>query len=407
MSLASSAIYGRCVRAMTTARLPTRTTAVIGAGPYGLSVAAYLHARGVPTQVFGEPMESWQSMPARMALKSVWSASSLADPEAAFSLDQYCRTTGANATEPIPLAFFIGYARWFQEHAVPDVDRVYVRCVQLQGNSFQLFLSDGRTFAAGRVVVAVGVRHFAFVPPFARDLPPHLATHSGEHVDLSRFRGCRVVVIGAGQSALESAAILSDEGAKVEVIARGSVHWINRALYHRGGPVSRLLYPPTDVGPPGLNWLCGAPMVMRTLPIGLRKRIETRAVRPAGAHWLRPRVVGKLPLTAFTEVLEAEPRGDGLRLRLSDGTTRDVDHLMLGTGYRPDVRELPFVDASLIEQVSQSDGFPVLNQWFESSVPGLHFVGGLAGRTFGPICRFVAGARVTAQQVARRAAGLN
>jgi NADPH-dependent 2,4-dienoyl-CoA reductase/sulfur reductase-like enzyme len=118
-------------------------------------------------------------------------------------------------------------------------------------------------------------------------------------------------------------------------------------------------------------------------------------------------VEGKIPLSAFTEVLEAEPRGDGLRLRMSDGTTRDVDHLLLGTGYRPDVRQIPFLDPALSQQVSQRDGYPVLNQWFESSVPRLHFVGGLAGRTFGPICRFVAGARVTARQVARRAAELN
>src|SRR5258708_27647500 len=104
---------------MTTAHKPATTTAVIGAGPYGLSVAAYLHARGAPTQVFGEPMESWVNMPAGMALKSVWSASSLADPEAAFSLDRYCPATGADATEPIPPALFIGYAHWLPEHAVP------------------------------------------------------------------------------------------------------------------------------------------------------------------------------------------------------------------------------------------------------------------------------------------------
>src|SRR5260370_7083605 len=129
---------------MTTAQKPATMTAVTGAGPYGLSVAAYLHARGAPTRVVGEPMGSWLNMPARMALKSVWSASSLADPEAAFSLDRYCPTTGADATEPIPLAFFIGYAQWFQEHAVPDVDRVYVRCVQLEDEGFRISLPAAR-----------------------------------------------------------------------------------------------------------------------------------------------------------------------------------------------------------------------------------------------------------------------
>jgi len=392
---------------MTAVQSPTKTTAVIGAGPYGLSVAAHLLARDVPTQVFGEPLESWQAMPARMELKSVWSASSLSDPDGAYSLDRFCRATGSTPTEPIPLAFFIRYAEWFQEHAVPKVERVTVDCVRLERGGFQLALSDGRRVGAARVVVAVGVRQFAFVPEFARGLPEQLASHSGEHVDFSRFRGCRVAVVGAGQSALESAAILNDEGAHVEVIARGPIHWINRTLYHRGGLMRTLLYPPTDVGPPGLNWLCGAPLFMRRLPVGVRTRIETRAVRPAGAGWLRPRVEGKVPLTAFTEVLEATPGAGGLRLRLSDGTSREVDHLLLGTGYRPDVGRLEFVDPSVGEKLHRRDGFPLLDEWFESSVPGLHFVGGLAGRTFGPICRFVAGAHISAQRVARRAAELN
>jgi cation diffusion facilitator CzcD-associated flavoprotein CzcO len=392
---------------MTPAHLSTKTTAVIGAGPYGLSVAAHLQARAVPTQVFGQPMESWHKMPARMKLKSVWSASSLAGPEGALSLDAFCDATGSVAEEPIPLAFFIRYAHWFQEMAVPEIDRVSVECLRAQGDGFHLALSDGRTLTAARVVVAVGVREFAFIPQFALGLPEHTVSHTGEHIDFSRFRDRRVAVIGAGQSALESAALLADEGADVEVIARGPILWINRALYHRGGPVRRLLYPPSDVGPPGLNWLCGAPMLMRQLPTAVRMQIERRAVRPAGAQWLRPRVEGKLPLTPFTEVVEAERNGGGLRLRLSDGSSREVDHLLMGTGYRPNAARIPFLDPSTSEMIYQRGGFPVLNQWFESSVPGLHFVGGLAGRTFGPICRFVAGARFTAQQVAQRAAELN
>src|SRR5204863_7712303 len=171
--------------------------------------------------------------------------------------------------------------------------------------------------------------------------PRHLASHSGDHVDLSVFRGCRVAVVGAGQSALESAAILCDEGAQVEVISRGPVHWISRTLYDHGGPVRHLLYPPTDVGPPVLNWLCGAPLLMSRLPAPLRQRIELRAVRPAGAQWLRPRVEGKIPITAFTKIVGVDVRGDGLRLGLSDGTTRNVDHRRLGTGSQRSLDQVP------------------------------------------------------------------
>jgi FAD-dependent urate hydroxylase len=392
---------------MTPASIRSQTVAVIGAGPYGLSVAAHLRARRVPTVVFGEPMESWQKMPARMSLKSVWSASSLADPDGAFSLDRYCQRTGNAATEPIPLAFFIEYARWFQEHAVPDVDRARVTRLALREQAFHLELSDGRELRAAKVVVAIGIRQSAYLPAFARDLPGHLVSHTGDHADLACFRDRRVAVVGAGQSALETAAILKEEGAEVEVIARGPVIWINRALYERGGSVRRILYPASDVGPPGLNWLCAAPLLMSRMPVKVRQMIEARAVRPAGAQWLRPRVEGKIPITAHTKVLRVVPSGQGLRMHLGDGTQRDIDFLMLGTGYRPNVRLIPFLDPGLLGQLSQRDGFPVLNHGFESSVLGLHFVGGLAGRTFGPICRFVAGARATAQQVGRRAAELN
>lgn len=400
MSAAGVRKYGKCCVSQAQ---PSSTTVVIGAGPYGLSVAAHLASVDASTVVFGEPLESWRMMPARMYLKSVWTASSLADPRGRFNLDAYARRVGMAPAEPIPLDFFLGYGTWFQQQAVPDVDRTRVECVTRWGPNFHLRLADGREMVAGRVVVAVGVRQFAHIPDFARHLPPKLASHTGDHVDLSRLRGRRVAVIGAGQSALESAAILSEEGAEVELIARGSVIWIKRALYHHG-LLGRLLYPPSDVGPPLLNWFCGAPLLMRRLPAAARHRIERRAVRPAGANWLRERFAGRVRCTTNTQVMSANRVGDAVRLFLSDDTVREVDHLMLGTGYRPDVTRLEIIGPEIGSSLLVAGGFPVLNRWFESSVPGLHFVGGLAGHTFGPICRFVAGARVAAQQVALRAA---
>jgi FAD-dependent urate hydroxylase len=383
---------------------PRQTTAVIGAGPYGLSVAAYLRRARIPSRVFGMPMEFWRNMPSEMHLKSVWSASSLADTDGAFSLDRYCEAKQLAPVEPIPLSFFIDYSQWFQQHAVGEVEPAYVTRLSRRERLFHLEISDGSEVSAGRVVVAIGISRFANLPAFSRGLPPQLASHTGANTDYARFRGCRVMVVGAGQSGLETAAFLLEAGAQVELITRGPVRWISRRFYGHGGLAQRLLYPPTDVGPPGLNWLCGAPLVMRKLPSGLRRRIGARAVRPAGAQWLRARVEGKIPTRPWTQIVGAEPGGAGLRLRLSDGTKRDVEHLFLGTGYRPDLAEVPFIDPTLRDQVRQRDGLPELDDSFESSVAGLHFVGGLAGWSFGPICRFVAGARAAARQVARRAA---
>jgi cation diffusion facilitator CzcD-associated flavoprotein CzcO len=383
----------------------TYQVAVIGAGPYGLSVAAYLPE--AETAVLGEPMGSWRAMPEGMYLKSVWTASSLADPARSYSLDAFAGERGISPREPIPLDFFIEYGEWFQRHAGPRVDPAQVRRLSLADRNFRLELSDGRELVAENVVVATGIRAFARVPELAKDLPPLLTSHTGDHRCLSRFRGCTVAVVGAGQSSLETAAILDQEGARVEIISRKPVLWIKRVLYGHGSPISRLLYPPTDVGPPGLNWLNAAPLLMKRLPDGVRGRIEVRSIRPAGAQWLRSRVEGRIPITEGVEIVAARPEGSGLRLTLSDGAVREVDHLIFGTGYRPDIGKVEFLDPTLRTRIAAIDGFPVLNEWFESSVAGLHFVGGLAGRTFGPICRFVAGAQIAARQVSRRIRDLN
>ena len=379
-------------------------TVVIGAGPYGLSVAAYLKARGIPTLIFGKPMEFWQNMPSGMYLKSIWSASSLFDPIGMYSLNRYLAATNTPRQEPIPLPLFLNYGHWFQQNAVPDVDPTYVQSLSRDGKYFHLDLVDGRTVKASRVVIASGISSFTHMPDFAQHLPPTLASHTQAHSDFTSFRGRNMIVVGGGQSGLESAALLHEVGAEVELITRGPVIWINRKLYYRTGPAKHIFYPPSDVGPPVLNWLIAFPLIFSRLPDKTRYLVNKRAVRPAGARWLRPRVEGHVRLTPNTQIVKATAQGSGVCIELSDGTTREVDYLFLGTGYQPNLDKLAFIDPILRQQVQQHNGYPIQNEWFESSVPHLYFVGTLAGHTFGPICRFVAGAKVPAQQIARHTA---
>jgi thioredoxin reductase len=382
----------------------TNTTVVVGAGPYGLGVAAHLRAQDIPTRVFGRPMEFWEEMPAALHLKSSWTASSLSDPSSRHSLDRYVAGIEAHPGEPIPLPFFLRYAGWFQRQHAPDVDPTCVRSLRWSGDQFQLTLADGRTVTAQRVVVAVGIHSFAHIPDFAVELPRSVCSHTQMHHDFAAFHDRRVAVVGSGQSALECAALLHEAGADVEVIARGRVIWINRKLYDSSGPAKRIFYPPTDVGPPGINWLVAFPLLMWHVPVGPRLAMHRRATRPAGAKWLRPRVEGRVRITPYAEIARVTCRGDGVRIQLGDGSVRDVDHLLLGTGYRPDLKKIDFLDPSLLPRIDQRNGFPILNRWFESSVPNLHFAGGVAGYSFGPLCNFIAGAKTAARQVARRAA---
>jgi cation diffusion facilitator CzcD-associated flavoprotein CzcO len=383
--------------------------AIIGAGPYGLAAAAHLSAKGVETRIHGEPMEFWQRhMPRGMFLRSGSSASNVDDPRGALGLDRFRALHNLPKTKPVPIADFVRYGQWFQQQAVPHVDRRRVAYLAKESRGFRLRLEDGEEFHARRVIVATGIGPFAHRPAHLAELPESLVSHSLEHSDLSRFAGKRVVVLGSGQSALESAALLHEAGADTEVVARArSIYSLPdspqeasfvRAARRVLSPIAR---PPLDImGPRFVVWLVAWPRVFRRSPRALQDFLTARAVRPAGASWLVPRLAA-VRISMGCTIVAATPTSSHLRLRLSDGSERLVDHLLLATGYRVDVSRYAFLAPTLRETVRTRDGYPELEVGFESSVPGLHFMGTPAANSFGPLCRFVAGTRYAAREVAR------
>jgi hypothetical protein len=376
---------------------------VVGAGPYGLSVASHLRQARIEARVFGEPMASWRRMPVGMLLRSNWPATNIAAPRGELSLDTYQEETGARFGVPVPLERFVEYGDWVQRRAVPDVDTRLVTTVARTRGGFTVELEDGDRVDAGRVVVACGIERFARRPAAFADLPGHLVSHSGEHTRLDRFCGRRVAVLGGGQSALESAALLAEAGADVEVFARRPIVWLRgHSVKKRLGRLGPVVYAPTDVGPLWYSRLVAVPAAFRRLPRPAQDRIARRSIRPAGAHWLVPRLAD-VPLHVPRSVEAAAPMGDELELRLDDGSVRRFDHLLLGTGYRVDIARYAFLSPELVASVRLVDGYPVLTAGLESSVPGLHFVGAPAAWSFGPIMRFVSGSWYAGEAVARRA----
>jgi FAD-dependent urate hydroxylase len=273
------------------------------------------------------------------------------------------------------------------------VDRRRVVGVDMTGRGFRLDLNDGDSVQVQRVIVATGISLFARRPTQFSGLPLTLVSHSSEHRNLKRFAGQRMVVIGAGQSALETAALLHEIGAaQVEILARQpKVRWLDqklRWLKSEANPIRPLLYPPTDVGPPGLNLIVATPELFKRLPRPLQEKIAYRSIRPAGTGWLVPRVRG-VRITTGVAVNSVRATGECLSLDLSDGSKRAVDHVMLATGYQVDVSRYEFLSSGLLKQLRLSDGYPVLNAGFESSLPGLHFVGDTCGaivRSALPLC---------------------
>jgi FAD-dependent urate hydroxylase len=381
--------------------------AIIGAGPYGLACAAHLRHKGIEPVVFGEPMGYWRKhMPKGMLLRSRRCASHIADPMRALTIDEYEKSTGTSLSEPIELDDYIQYADWFRQAAAPDVDRRRVQRIDRGSRSFTLTLEDGGQIGARRVVVAAGLEPFAHRPPPFGELPREVVSHTSDHEDLSGLSGKQVLVVGAGQSALESAALLHESGADVEIVARApGVVWLAPEIRPGiRGRMSRLLMPPTGVGGMGSGWIAAAPELFRRMSAQMRPQITRKCIAPKGSDWLRSRLA-EVPIAIGRAITEAAPDGTGVRVVLDDGTVRRPDHVMLGTGYRVDVTRYPFLPAELIDALDVMDGHPRLQPGFESTVPGLHFVGAPAMLSFGPVMRFVVGTWYAAPALARSILG--
>jgi FAD-dependent urate hydroxylase len=349
-------------------------------------------------------MSFWERhMPKGMLVRSAWSASSISDPQGHFSLDAYEAERPRPFSRPLPGEELSRYAHWFQERAVPDVDERLVATVEQAGNDFTLTMENGERLTAGRVVIATGLGNFPHRPAQFVQLGDELATHSMDVLEPARFAGQSIAIIGCGQSAVETAALLSEAGTEVELIARASaIRWLVRGERLRGiDPfLQRILYAPTDVGPAGVSRLVAMPNLFRRLPRELQDRLAYRSIRPAAKGWLVDRTAD-VKMTFSRQVSKSARDGDGVLLALDDGSQRRADHVILGTGYRVDLAKESIVGDSLRSRLRLYDGYPVLRRGFESSIPGLHFVGAYSAWSFGPIMRFVSGTKFTAREVAQ------
>ncbi len=379
--------------------------AVIGAGPHGLGATERLRAAGREVCVIGDPMSFWHTMPQGLWMRSRRNGSSIGEVTGPLSMEGYTEATQAVVERHLSLETFIEYGHWYQQRVAPDVIRRQVVHLERTDAGFQLTFNDGTHLRAGRVLVAAGIAEFSRRPAMLRGLPSELASHVADHGDYEPFRGKSVAIIGAGQSALESAALMHEGGVEVEVLARQpQVHYLHGdGLIDGLGRFAPLFYAPTDVGPIGISRLVATPEVFRRFPRPIFDVIAARAIRPAGASWLKPRLPD-VPITPGAVVKSAVPNQGKLDLELSDGTRRRVDHLLFATGYDVDIRRYPFLDKTLADQVRCADGYPVLKRGLESSVPRLHFLGAPAARSYGPVMRFVAGSWFSSKAVAKTVA---
>ena len=384
--------------------------AIVGAGPYGLSLAAHLKARNIDFRIFGKPLKTWRAhMPKDMLLKSEGFASNLDTPEDGGTLKAYCAARGiayADQGLPVSLDLFNDYARWFQTRYVRSLEEKNVVSLAQSPNGFMLELEDGERFEARQVVNAVGITWFAHMPSTLKGLPDWAASHSSAHRDVSQFKDREVIVLGAGASAIDLAALLKDSGAEVRVMARADHVRFHSAPDPMDTSLLRQIQTPsTGIGPGWRSFFCAnTPLLFHRMPEKLRLRATERHLGPAPGWFMRERVEGRIPMLLGRELLHAQTEGDRVAMRIAgaDGaqTTATCDHVIAATGYRPELYRLPFLTPDLLNAIAQVENTAILSDQFESSVPGLYFTGPAAANSFGPLMRFMVGAEFAAPRLA-------
>jgi thioredoxin reductase len=385
-------------------------TAIVGAGPYGLSIAAHFRRNGIPFRIFGRPMDSWLNhMPKGMMLKSDGFASDIYDPEKAFTLRQFCAERGiqyADTGVPVQLDTFSAYGLAFRDRMVPELEDKLVANVDRAPGGFLLRLEDGETIEARKLVLAVGITHFEHVPENLAHLPSEYLSHSARHREVEPFRGRSVVVIGGGASALDLAGLLREAGADVQLVTRGEeLHFHSQPTGKPRSWWQQIRHPQSGLGP-GIRsrFYADSPGAFHYLPERLRLYVVGRALGPSGGWFIRDKVIGKLPLH-----LGCTPQGAAvqngkvhLKVRASDGSEREIvtEHVIAATGYKVDLERLKFLNPEIRSKVSTLNGAPVLSSNFESSVDGLYFGGVASANSFGPVMRFAFGAGFAARTLA-------
>jgi Pyridine nucleotide-disulphide oxidoreductase len=386
--------------------------AIIGAGPYGLSIGAHLNSLGTSFRIFGRPMDSWRDhMPKGMRLKSDGFASNLYAPAGKLTLQDFCAERGIeyhHTDVPVRLDTFCNYGQTFRERLVPNLEETNVTKVVRLKNEFLLTLETGEEVKTKRLVLAIGITHFKHTPSLFEQLGSEHVTHSYQHHDLETFRGRHVIVVGGGASAIELSGLLHEAGADVQLVSRRK-----ELVFHNPPKIGqqrslwkRLRHPRSGLGPGMSSYLfSNFPSYFRNLPEETRLRLVRTTLGPSAGWTSRKQVMGKVPLLLGMTPESVAPVNGAVRLKLqaSDGSSREVDaeHIITGTGYKVDLNRLQFLSPEIKQNVALLGRSPVLSSTFESSVPGLYFVGLAAANTFGPLMRFAFGAGFAAERISK------
>lgn len=382
---------------------------IVGSGPYALSVAAHLRFHRTSHRVFGPAMQFWRTMPKGLNLKSLGFATNISVPARGYSYPEWCRRQGLEELEPCSMESYAAYGLEVQQRFVPHLEPEHVTMVRSLGeHRFEVSLSNGDVLRARNVISATGLSGLAYTPQELDGLGEHL-THTAALNSYNHFAGKSVAVIGAGASAIEAAALVHEAGGRAHLLVRAAEATFNTQAPPDRPFIRRILEPDTVLGAGLKNWVLQSfPWAFYFLPKERRTRMANGWLPPTAPWWIRDRFEGNVDVKLLTTVVSA--RSDGPRVTLNlqtEGMSKysmSFDHVIAGTGFALDVDRLDYLDADLRRRILRVGRSPALTLRFESTVEGLYFLGPLTALNFGPVFRFVAGARFAAPSLAHRLA---
>jgi FAD-dependent urate hydroxylase len=376
----------------------TTSLLVVGAGPYGLAVAARARERGIDTVIVGRPLGFWTDhMPTEMFLRSGTDWHLDASGVHTFEAFVNDRRFLPSELDPIPIRVFLEYATWFQTEKRLDVRAQFVSTLVKQGSQFLAGFEDGSQIIADHVVAAPGCGYFAQVPKWTDELSPGMCSHTSNLVQFDECAGQRVLIVGGRQSAYEWAALLGEHGAeRLDIVHRHDVPQFERVSWNFVDQ-----YMDTTIQVPG--W-------WRTLPRADQDNIARRfweAGRLTLEWWLKPRLTGpRFHVWPNAQVVSAiSERGASERgaavVTLSNGERLSVDRVILATGYAAELSNVPYL-GPIISDIHVHGGFPMLDEGFQSSISGLYLPGFAASRDFGPFFGFTKACPAAATLIVER-----
>ena len=370
---------------------------IIGAGPFGVSMAAHAKHLGIDFILVGKSMEFWKTnMPEGMYLRSAcdWHL----DPENENTIEKFLSTQNLapKDVEPLSRNFYLSYAEWFMEQKQLTALPVYVdRLDYVSDYHYRAVTDDSDIITANSVVVAVGFKYFKHIPPeFVNIFPEGAYSHTCDLTDMKTLQGKRCLILGGRQSAFEWAALLNEAGAdtiyishrhKSPAFTSSDWSWVN----------------------PLVDNMTDEPGWFRNLSEEEKNSVSKKLWAEGRLKiepWLETRVMKpNVQLLPHTEVVACKKLADdALEVVFDSSNTINVDYIILATGYKVMIDHVPFLrEGNILSKLLIKNNFPVLDEHFQTNLPGLFITSMSAAQDFGPFFGFTIAVSTSAKLIGK------